>query len=204
MRDELKMPKREFIKFIVVGEGGVGKTSFITRWTTGIFPDPNKLKSTIGASFSAKKITLLNNDEVLLQIWDFAGQLRFTRFMYELIRGAGAGFLFFDLSRISTLGTIVNFWIPKISTILNIDFEKDENHPFVLVGNKLDLVDDKRLGYIENSVIRVSRRYNLDYIFISAKEGTNIDKLEDMIRHIISTSNIIISKNNLLASESWS
>ncbi|RLI56605.1 MAG: hypothetical protein DRO93_11165, partial [Candidatus Thorarchaeota archaeon] len=39
------------IKVVVLGETECGKTSFTRRWTTGTFPDPEHLRTTVGASF---------------------------------------------------------------------------------------------------------------------------------------------------------
>ncbi|MGQ4834500.1 MAG: Rab family GTPase [Candidatus Asgardarchaeia archaeon] len=169
------------LKFIVVGETDVGKTSFVIRWSKGVFPDPSLLHSTIGASFDVKKLKLSNNDTIYLQIWDFAGQSRFTKFMYDLVIGAKLGLLFFDLSNLRTLDTITNFWIPRISEILHIDFEKGEGNSFILVGNKLDLITLEEALRLSDEVGQIARKFGLDLIFISAKEGTNIDKLEKMI-----------------------
>lgn len=59
------------IKFIVIGDVGVGKTSLISRFITGQF-DPNH-NFTIGIEFGDKSIQV-NNRRVKLQIWDTAGQ----------------------------------------------------------------------------------------------------------------------------------
>ncbi|MHA1247031.1 MAG: hypothetical protein ACTSPE_06865 [Candidatus Thorarchaeota archaeon] len=54
------------IKVVVLGETECGKTSFTRRWTTGTFPDPERLKTTVGASFDTKKIRLSDGREITL------------------------------------------------------------------------------------------------------------------------------------------
>jgi Ras-related protein Rab-2A len=59
------------IKFIVVGDVGVGKTSLISRFITGQFNPNHDL--TVGIEFGDKKISV-GNRILKLQIWDTAGQ----------------------------------------------------------------------------------------------------------------------------------
>lgn len=58
-------------KILVIGDGGVGKTSLITRFTEDKFN--TSYTATIGVDFKSK---VLNYDgkNVKLQIWDTAGQ----------------------------------------------------------------------------------------------------------------------------------
>ena len=59
------------IKIIVVGSPGVGKTSYVNKWTKNIFS--NKYKPTITSDFSCK---IYEDGEKLyrIQLWDLAGQ----------------------------------------------------------------------------------------------------------------------------------
>ncbi len=59
------------IKYIVIGDVGVGKTSLISRFITGQFNPNHDL--TVGIEFGDKKVNV-NNRTVKLQIWDTAGQ----------------------------------------------------------------------------------------------------------------------------------
>ncbi len=59
------------MKFIIVGDVGVGKTSLISRFITGQFNPNHDL--TVGIEFGDKKIAV-NNRTIKLQIWDTAGQ----------------------------------------------------------------------------------------------------------------------------------
>lgn len=173
------------IKFIVVGETEVGKTSLVSRWVMGVFPRFETIKTTIGAAFTTKKCTL-DKRTVYLQVWDFAGQSRFTKFMYTLIRGAKAGLLVFDLSKLSTLEVIENFWIPQIREILHIDLASLPENTYILVGNKLDIAKkENTLELALNEAKEISKKYNLDFIPISAKTGENIEKLEAKVKEKI-------------------
>jgi len=59
-------------KLILVGQGGVGKTSLVKTLTTGKFN--RREKTTEGIKISDWSCTLSRNDAVTLHIWDFGGQ----------------------------------------------------------------------------------------------------------------------------------
>ncbi|MHA2003398.1 MAG: hypothetical protein ACW960_04750, partial [Candidatus Thorarchaeota archaeon] len=61
-------------KVVVLGEGAVGKTAIVTRFSHGFFR--TDYKTTIGSQFAVKNIDVLGADQVnqvvKLQIWDVA------------------------------------------------------------------------------------------------------------------------------------
>ena len=65
------------LKVIVVGDPGVGKTSFIHRFTSNVFRQD--YRGTVGVDFSTALLDLPGGRaRVRLQLWDIAGQERFT------------------------------------------------------------------------------------------------------------------------------
>jgi GTPase SAR1 family protein len=57
-------------KIVVLGSQGVGKTSLVMRYCKGAF-NPSQTTSTVGASFTTKRVTDSDTDSVVrLQIWD--------------------------------------------------------------------------------------------------------------------------------------
>lgn len=64
-------PYDYLIKIILVGDTGVGKTSFLLRFTEQLFDDASHI-ATIGIDFKIKNLTM-DNKNVKLQIWDTAG-----------------------------------------------------------------------------------------------------------------------------------
>lgn len=59
-------------KVLVIGERGVGKTSFITRYVNMRFKE--EYKASIGVDFALKTIEWDNKTVVRLQLWDIAGK----------------------------------------------------------------------------------------------------------------------------------
>ena len=61
-------------KTVLIGDGGVGKTSIAVRYTEDRFDE--QMKMTIGVNFASKKVQI-SGSEVTLLLWDLGGQPRF-------------------------------------------------------------------------------------------------------------------------------
>ena len=61
------------LKIIVIGKSGMGKTSFVNRWTKNIFSE--SYKATIVSEYG-HKIYEYNGKLYRIQLWDIAGQDR--------------------------------------------------------------------------------------------------------------------------------
>lgn len=74
-----------FIKIIVVGEQGVGKTCLLNQYCYNRF-DPNN-PPTVGCDFTTK-VTSQNGQTIRLQLWDIAGQEKYNAVSKLYVRGA--------------------------------------------------------------------------------------------------------------------
>ena len=84
-----------FVKLVVIGDSGVGKSSLIHYFNKGFFSD--NFKPTIGADFANKEIEI-NNKNLVLQIWDTAGQERFQSLSAAFYRGANCCCIVYDVT----------------------------------------------------------------------------------------------------------
>jgi len=73
------------LKYLVVGDSGVGKTSLLVRYCEDNFQ--TDYLSTIGVDFKIKRIDY-NGCQVTLNIWDTAGQERFRNITKSFYKGA--------------------------------------------------------------------------------------------------------------------
>ena len=179
-RDGTGMP---IIKAVILGDSECGKTSFTTRWTSGIFPNPETLQTTIGASFATKRIETSNGNGIVLSIWDFGGQERFIQQLKSMIRGAKIGLLFFDVTHLQSLDNLISYWVPMIEENGGFDFRKDDGSRFVLVGNKIDLLDGS-FDQIHREMIQFAEDSGTGLQMISAKTGVGIEQLDFKIREL--------------------
>lgn len=63
--------RKEILKIVVLGDGGVGKTSLRYQFIHKRFTDT--YKATIGADFATKEVETKDGRKVAMQIWDTAG-----------------------------------------------------------------------------------------------------------------------------------
>ena len=81
----------------MAGDSGVGKTSFVHRFTTNYFH--KDYKGTVGVDFATKIRTLPDGRKVKLQLCDIAGQERFTWMMRVYCRESQGCIIMMDLAR---------------------------------------------------------------------------------------------------------
>jgi small GTP-binding protein len=155
----------EVIKILVIGDGGVGKTTLIHRLVTGRYSDQSM---TIGMGFATKVMKKSDGREVKLQLWDIGGQSRFRLFLPSAKGGAKGIILVFDLSRPSTFVKL-NDWVRLVRTGL----PADKCVPIVLVGAKCDL---KREVMAEAARDFAARMGLNGYVETSSKENFNVDR----------------------------
>lgn len=160
------------LKVIVMGHGGVGKTSFVQRY---IHNDFKETMSTIGASFVLKKW-----QSFYLGIWDTAGQERFTKISSYYCRGAQAAVLVFDLTDLESFEAL-----DRYRSFLK---DADPNCLIVLVGTKLDLVQTSSDNHCNRSrqvtkemAMEYAKSLNALYFETSAKDNINVSAVFDHI-----------------------
>ncbi len=158
---------RSFIyKVVVVGDGGVGKTSMVLRYCENAFKENYIM--TIGSNFSTKQVELEEypNYLVKLQLWDLAGQKHFSFVRPPFYRGATATVYIFDLTRRSSFQNILE-WKDEVEKVIG------EGKPSMLVGNKTDLEDRREVGVKEGEALRDEIKA-ISYLETSAKDDVGV------------------------------
>ena len=151
-------------KMVVLGDGGVGKTSLIRRFIDKTFK--TDYKSTIGVSHLVKKYPLNENVTVTLNLWDLAGQDMFRSVRKMYFQGAEAAAIVYDVSRPETFEHI-GTWMKEIE-----ELRKKPNFVSLLIGNKIDL--ERKVSSEDGS--NKAKEFGITFIETSAKEGDNVDK----------------------------
>lgn len=117
-------------KVVILGNQGVGKTSMLTQYTTGQFPQG--CAPTIGASFRSK-VVHVNGYHVKLQMWDTAGQERFKSMTPMYYRSADAAILVFDIGDPASFRAVKS-WVAELQE----HAEVSDDVVLTLAGNKAD------------------------------------------------------------------
>lgn len=154
-----------FLKLIVVGNGGVGKSSLIQRYCKGHFT--TNYKKTIGVDFLEKHLTTFTNQEVMLQIWDTAGQEEFDSLTRAYYRGAHICLLVFSSTDRNSLGALAS-WKQKVK-------KECGDILTVVIQNKMDLVNEFEVDRYD--VEHICRNLDLKLFRTSVKNNSNIDQV---------------------------
>jgi small GTP-binding protein len=156
-------------KICIFGDGGVGKTTLINRYLTGIFETNSEI--TIGVDFHIKKLEI-EGKRVSLQIWDFAGEERFRFLLPSYVLGASGGIFMYDITRYSSLR---NF--PDWLEVFNLSYKGPAKQiPIIMIGSKLDLAYKRAVS--RDEATELAENYNLSgYMECSSKEGKNVDEV---------------------------
>ena len=173
-------------KVLLLGDSDVGKSSLILRYTEETFN--SKLVNSIGVDFKMKKKEI-DGKIIKVQIWDTAGHERFRSITYSYYRGANAIIIVFDLSDKKSFISITE-WLKQIEK------HAKENVFKFLVGNKSDLIDERKVTYEEAK--QYADEHDLPYIETSAKEGININELFDTsIKTFLTNTKIFVGEKNI-------
>jgi small GTP-binding protein len=164
-------------KVCVFGEGGVGKTTLVNRYLTGIFEANTKM--TLGLDFYVKEIKL-DDVNVILQIWDFGGENKFKFLLPSYIKGANGGIFMYDITRYNSFKNM-DVWL----NTFKYDWDKNRDFPpILLVGGKIDLEDHRAVKKEEaKSTVKISEI--TDFIECSSKTGKNVAKVFEVLSRLM-------------------
>ena len=186
MTDLISQDYDYLFKVLLLGDSDVGKSSLILRYTEETFS--SKLVNSIGVDFKMKKKEI-DGKVIKVQIWDTAGHERFRAITYSYYRGANAIIIVFDLSDKKSFISITE-WLKQIEK------HAKENVYKFLVGNKSDLVEERKVSFKEAK--DYADEHDLPYIETSAKEGININELfESSIKTFLSNNKFIGEEKNI-------
>ena len=143
-----------------MGDSGVGKTSLMNQYvrpllshwrpcrdsSLGVHRQVNKkfsasYKATIGADFLTKEV-LVDDRLVTIQLWDTAGQERFQSLGVAFYRGADCCVLVYDVNNSKSFDTL-DSWRDEF--LIQASPKDAESFPFVVIGNKVDVEESKRM-----------------------------------------------------------
>lgn len=161
------------IKLVILGHGGVGKTSIVNSFFDKDFPD--RYVPTIGSNIGKKEYKISSkNLHVVLNIWDVGGQRSFNPLNPAFYNNVDAAFLVIDLSNPDeTLKEIKNVYLPNL-------FKYAQESLSFVIGNKLDLIkDNKEL----ESIIKKYFKDDIPLVLVSAKNEQNTEEVFELLAY---------------------
>ncbi|XP_017304289.1 ras-related protein Ral-a [Diaphorina citri] len=151
-------------KVIMVGSGGVGKSALTLQFMYDEFVEdyePTKADS-------YRKKVILDGEEVQIDILDTAGQEDYAAIRDNYFR-SGEGFLcVFSITEEESFQATQEFR----EQILRV--KNDDNIPLLLVGNKGDLDDKRKVPLVDAESL--AAQWGVPYVETSAKTRDNVDR----------------------------
>ena len=163
------------IKLVIIGDTGVGKTNFIFQFTEGRFSSLHV--TTVGFDYKSKIIKLPKSKRnVKLQIWDTAGQERYMAINKSLFQKVQGIILMYDLTNRDSFEHVTNW--------LNLIKQTVTSKTIILVANKLDMEEEKRI-VSEEEGDKIAKDNNILFFEGSGSSGQNVDKIFTTIAETI-------------------
>jgi len=159
-----KSPYDMLIKLLLIGDSGVGKSCLLCRYSDDVFN--SNFITTIGIDFKIRTIEL-DGAKIKLQIWDTAGQERFRTITQAYYRGAMGILLVYDVADDKSFNNI-RTWMR------NIEQHANEQVVKILLGNKCDNTEDKRMVTKQQGE-DLAKEYGIQFFETSAKANINVE-----------------------------
>lgn len=147
-------------KILLVGDGGVGKTTLVSRYITEKFV--RKYLPTIGVDVACIPFST-SIGSISLNIWDCGGQEKFGCLRQEYYVESDAAIVMFDVTAPLTYKN-TKLWVDEIKKICG-------KIPIILVANKVDMMER-----MSPEFITFHRELDIPYYEISVKSAYNYEK----------------------------
>ena len=158
------------IKIGCFGESSVGKTYFAKNYIKDI-KDGFDL-ATVGVEYFITNRILSDGKKYKIKICDTAGQERYRSLAINTIRRCDGIILMYSITNRRSF-ELISEWINNIYDL------KDRETPIILIGNKCDLEDQRKVSREEG--MNTAEKYKTIYFETSAKEGINVEEAIDVL-----------------------
>lgn len=170
------MPRRK-IKVVMLGEGRVGKTSFLHRFIHNSFDE--ECQSTVKATMYANAKIEAGDATHDVSIWDTAGQERYHALGPIYYRDAHGAVLVYDITDKDSFDK-VKVWLKELHQVVG------EGINIVVCGNKSDLERERKVNKKEAE--EWAALNNAPHFLCSAKLGLKVaDAFQMLVKNVVKT-----------------
>ena len=141
----------------------------------------------IGLDFISVKYESPGGKSIPVKIWDTAGQERFKTITYSFYRQAQGVLICYDVTNRESFENVKN-WIDSIDNHAKPNIQK------VLIGNKIDLIDDRKITKEEAQ--NLADEHNIPYFETSAKLDKNVSEVIHFIMDKVYETTVKAAKEN--------
>ncbi|KAE8385375.1 P-loop containing nucleoside triphosphate hydrolase protein [Aspergillus alliaceus] len=184
-------------KFVVVGDGGCGKTCLLISYSQGYFPE--KYVPTVFENYITQTVHRASGKTVELALWDTAGQEEYDRLRPLSYPETDLLFVCFAIDCPASLENVVDKWYPEVLHFC-------PTTPIILVGLKSDLRNKRTcIELLKTQGLTpvtpeqggaVARRMNASYVECSSKEMRGVDGVFELAVDTVVSAEEQFSWNN--------
>jgi len=170
----------QVLKFVILGDAGVGKSSLVTRFCDNRFLQTS---STVGVDFKWQDMEI-EGDVVRLHLWDTAGQEKYRVIAKPYYRQADGVVLVYDCTSMASM-TGLEAYLGDVRELCPL------GSLIVLLGNKCD-VDPAYIEVPREAAETWAKQHGIPLLFeTSAKQGTRVDEaFRVFARHVVQAKNL--------------
>ena len=167
-------------KIVMLGSGAVGKSAITVQMVSNHFL--SSYDPTIEDSY--RTTINVNNQDIILNILDTAGQEEFYALRDQYMRSGDGYIIVFSITSVTSF-----LEVNAIKEQLNIVLDADNNTliPIILVGNKCDLEEYRQVQ--SSDAQRLADEWRVKYFETSAKNKTNINRIFEELVYLIEANN---------------
>ena len=161
-------------KVCMIGAFAVGKTSLVARFVKSMFSD--KYLTSVGVKID-KKVLNAGGTDVMLMLWDLAGEDEMHKVAMSSLNGAAGYLLVVDGTRRATLETALDLRRRVEEAVGPL--------PYVMVVNKADLAAEWE---VDAEVLTTLAKQGVTVVKASAKSGEGVEQaFGDLAKRIVGT-----------------
>lgn len=158
-----------FIKVVIIGDSGVGKSAMLIRLVDDRFTA--SIGSTIGVDFKSYTMNV-NDRHFRVTMWDTAGQERYNTITETYFRGMHVVMLVYDVTNKKSYNNLGN-WFTKAQT-------KNANFEVIVVGCKSDLPPFERNPEVDSAHLTETLGPH-QHVTVSARDAAGFKKLTECL-----------------------